>query len=157
MSFESQARAYKDFATNYALPVIYVASGNLSSTILFADLVAPITVVTKISLLSGADLELLNSLSWDQQAEADHLVLLKASKFLGMSQSGFSWAVAVARRTESEDGTCGWRGTIVGYDMGKRLAMKDELSIIVDKTIEGRATKNKPEGFNLQSGLMIRS
>jgi hypothetical protein len=149
MSFETQAQRYKEFATTYNLPVIYAASGNLTSTKLFAEMMAPTPVVTKSTLLSGADLELLNSLSFDQQAQVDHLMLLKASRFLGISESGLSWTIAAGRRTESESGTCGWRGTIVGLDIEQGFAMKDELSVVLGKLIDG-----KPERFNLFLGTM---
>lgn len=112
-------------------------------------MVLPTPVVTKTTLLSGADLELLNTLSWDQQAEVDHLVLLRASRFLGISESGFSWAVASARRTQTEAGTCGWRGTVVGASPTDGLAMQDDLSVIIGKVIDG-----KIERLNLNLGMM---
>ena len=132
MSYEEQALKYQQYASLYALPVIYAASGNLSSTELFTKAVYPTPVVTKSSLLSEEDLSVLRSMTWDQQAEVDYLVLLRASRFLGMTDSNFSWAVAVARRTEGELGSCG------GWEEGKEeiipepgIAFKDELSIIV--------------------------
>jgi len=124
----------------YSLPVIYVASGNLSSTILFSNLVAPTPVVTKYSLLSSRPDELarLKSLSWDQQAEVDYLVLLRSSRFLGMTDSNFSWAVAVARRAVGKEGSCGGeRGDgMMGVrkgdgENGVGVAFEDERSVIV--------------------------
>ena len=132
MSYEEQAAMYQLLANEYALPVIYVASGNLSSTQVFAEKVSPTPVVTKSSLLSDEDIVLLKSLSWDQQAQVDYLVLLRASGYLGMSDSNFSWAVAVARRAAGKRGTCGSR-----YDgeitLEKGIAFRDELSIIIGK------------------------
>jgi hypothetical protein len=133
MSYEEQATAYLRYAKIYQLPAIYVASGNASSIAIFMKAVSPLPVVTKSTLLSGEELSLLKSLSWDQQAQVDFLVLLRASQFLGMTDSNFSWAVAVARRTEARDGTCGtWRAE--GQDEAAPepgLALRDEFSIIV--------------------------
>lgn len=132
MSYEDQAAMYQKLAKEYALPVIYVASGNLSSTQIFAETVFPTPVVTKSSLLSGEELALLKSLTWDQQAQVDYLVLIRASRYLGMSDSNFSWAVAVARRAAGNIGTCG----VIGEEKlktEKSIALKDELSIIIGK------------------------
>ena len=127
MGYDDQAAMYQKHATLYALPAIYVASGNLSSTQMFSKAVSPTPVVTKTSLLSGEDLATLNSMSWDTQAEVDYLVLLRSSRFLGMSDSNFSWTVAVARRTIEQKGTCGvWQE---GLPPG--IALSDELSVVI--------------------------
>lgn len=140
LSYEDQSAAYQHFASLYALPVIYVASGNLTSIGLFSGLVAPTPVVTKYTLLASRpdELALLNSLSWDQQAEVDYLVLLRASRYLGMTDSNFSWAVAVARRALSKAGTCGGPAGngIVGFRVANGVgdagvAYEDERNVIV--------------------------
>lgn len=135
MTYEQQAALYTQYAKEYALPVIYVASGNLSSTELFTSSVSPTPVVTKQSLLSASSPDLLhalNALSWDQQAQVDYLVLLRASKFLGMTDSSFSWAVAVARRAVGREGTCR------AWDRGEEekvpeegIAFRDEFSVVI--------------------------
>ena len=134
MGYEMQAAIYQRLAIQYGLPAIYVASGNRSSTEIFAATVSPTPVVTKSSLLSGTNLELLESLSWDQQAQVDYLVLSRASRFLGMSDSTFSWAVALARRAVGQKGTCG----LLEKDESKvkaekGVALEDELSVIIGK------------------------
>jgi hypothetical protein len=130
MSYTKQSTLYKTYADSYALPVIYIATGNLPSARTFAKTTSPTPVVTKTDLLSEAELALLNSLSWDQQAQVDYLVLLRATRFLGMSDSNFSWAVAVARRAV-EEGTC--VGIERGLGADGTVAMRDELSVVVGK------------------------
>ncbi len=132
MGYEEQAILYQQYATLYSLPVIYIASGNLSSTEIFTKAVSPTAVVTKTSLLSGEDLSALQSMSWDRQAEVDYLVLLRASRFLGMSDSSFSWAVAIARRADGQEGTCGaWQQGKAETVPEPRIALKDEFSVII--------------------------
>jgi hypothetical protein len=134
MSYEQQAAMYQQLAIQQALPVIYVASGNRSSIEIFSAAITPTPVVTKATLLKGADLELMESMTWDQQAQIDYLVLLRASKFLGMSQSTFSWAVALARRAVGKQGTCGVLEKDEPNVKAERgIALRDELSIIIGK------------------------
>jgi hypothetical protein len=115
------------------LPLIYLASGNVSSSSLFSAEIRKISsapIVTKASLLSGADREELENMTWDQQALVEYLILLRASYFLGMGESSFSWLVAVRRRIESRAGTCGWRtGLWTGYLKG--AAIQDEFSDVL--------------------------
>ena len=133
MTFENQSTQYLQYIHEYALPVVYVASGNESSISTFAKATFPTPVVTKASLLAGKDLALLQSLSWDVQGEVDHLVLLRCSRFLGMTDSSFSWAVAVARRANtSTDGTCDtWRKGVAEVAPEEGLALKDNFSVII--------------------------
>jgi hypothetical protein len=124
-------RASPQFAS---VPIIYVASGNLTSTSLFSTaattLTPPIPVITKHDLLEGDDAAALAELSWDQQALVDYLVLLRSSFFMGMAESSFAWAVAVRRRVTSEHGTCGVRtGLWSGYLWGS--ALRDEFSDVM--------------------------
>ncbi|EJT78879.1 hypothetical protein GGTG_03973 [Gaeumannomyces tritici R3-111a-1] len=60
-----------------------------------------VTVVTKLDLLQGDDLALLQSLTFDQQALVDFLVMFKASAFMGVAHSSFSWNVALRRHEMS--------------------------------------------------------
>ena len=106
-SYETQSELNLRYAVEFQFPAIYIASGNLSSISMFAERVAPTPVATKFTLLLGADLMLLQSLSWDQQGQVDNLVLQKASQFLGITDSSFSWGVAAARHAMSSGGTCG--------------------------------------------------
>lgn len=135
MTFEQQAEMYSHYIREYAPRAVYVASGNESSTALFTQIISPTPVVTKTSLLSGADLEQLNNMSWDQQAEVDYLVMMRASIFLGMSDSSFSFAAALARRAQqTREGTCGlWRNGFAETSPREGVALGDELSVIVGK------------------------
>ena len=93
-----------------ALPIIYIASGNITSIQSFSKevqtLPKPMPVITKRDLLSGADLAELDSLTWDQQALVDLLVLNRGAFFMGMADSSFAWTISHGRRRYSEKGTC---------------------------------------------------
>ncbi|KAG0645609.1 hypothetical protein D0Z07_8526 [Hyphodiscus hymeniophilus] len=135
LPFEKQVRLYKAEITKHNPPVVYVASGNLTSVNLFASSLGTIPVVTKDQLLTGDDLDLMNSLSWDQQAEVDLQVLLKSSYFLGMTDSSFSWAISNARRSIGKRGTCSDEERENGPPKPalKGVAYKDELSAIIGR------------------------
>lgn len=135
---------YLRYARQFNLPVIYVASGNLSSIAMFAKSIAPTPVVTKFMLLSGDDLMLLQSLSWDQQGQVDYLVLQKASQFLGLTDSSFSWGVAATRHALSTGGTCGKESSRRRWIKReeKDISFRDDYTIIV-------GGKNKLD-FNVQ-------
>jgi hypothetical protein len=100
---------------------------------MFAERVAPTPVATKFTLLSGADLMLLQSLSWDQQGQVDYLVLQKASQFLGITDSSFSWGVAAARHAMSRGGTCGKQegSRRLVRRQEKDISFRDDLTVIV--------------------------
>lgn len=118
-----------DFITS--LPVIYVASGNATSIADFSieadSLIQPKTILTKHDLLSGDDLAKLTSLTWDQQALVDLLVLSRSGFFMGMADSTFAWTIALDRRKTSREGSCGirksnWKSHLWG------TALRDEFS-----------------------------
>lgn len=142
MSYEVQSTAYHKHLDTYSLPVAYIATGDQEHLKNFTALIAPIPVATKYALLEDRPIELaeLQSLTWDQQAQVDHLVLLRARKFLGTTESSFSWAIAGARRASSKDGTCGGPNMdgIVGYKKGDGkddigIAFEDQTSLIIGK------------------------
>ncbi|KAH8602693.1 hypothetical protein B0O99DRAFT_531841 [Bisporella sp. PMI_857] len=114
-----------------SLPVIYVASGNATSIRDFStelqSLPAPRPVITKQDLLSGDDLAELQSLTWDQQALVDLLVLKRSAFFMGMADSSFAWMISNGRRKYSRGGTCQWPS---GYWKSKiwGTAFEDEFS-----------------------------
>ncbi|KAK7748165.1 hypothetical protein SLS53_001420 [Cytospora paraplurivora] len=101
--YRSQVDVYLKQAPRSEPAVIYVASGDHAETARFAADAARVpapgnyTVVTKSDLLSGADLEALEALTFDQQALVDYLVLLKASDFAGVAHSSFAWSIALKR------------------------------------------------------------
>lgn len=108
-SFEDQTAAYLAKATTLSPPLkyAYLATGNATEAAKFASLAQSqqaLHVVTKQELLSKSPdlLGQLNSLSWDQHALVDFIVLLHADYFLGVSPSSFSMNVALKRHLKEE-------------------------------------------------------
>ncbi|KAK9414055.1 hypothetical protein SUNI508_11381 [Seiridium unicorne] len=116
------------------LNVVYVASGNRTVVDLFDKYLNKrlaaeshsdrknVTVVTKHDLLRGADLQQLNSLTFDQQALVDFLMMFKASSFMGVAHSSFPWNVALRRHELSKYREYGNEGSDL---------LRDEYSIIM--------------------------
>lgn len=138
ITYDDQANYYlgriesSDFLSS--LPIIYIASGNSSSVSDFGTktrtLPHPPRIVTKNDLLSAADLKELESLTWDQQALVDFLVLSRSAYFMGMADSSFAWTIAVARRKTTDVGTCRfpagfWKSKVWG------TALRDEFSDLI--------------------------
>ncbi|KAL3417477.1 hypothetical protein PVAG01_10487 [Phlyctema vagabunda] len=134
VSYEYQAAQYSKLINEYHPPVVYAASGNLSSIDLFADVVAPIPVVTKFTLLSGKnELAELEAMTWDQQALVDSFVLERSAHFMGMNASSYSWKIALSRRKFGSRGTCLGKN-YTEYDERdhkEEIVFQDELSVIV--------------------------
>ncbi|TVY81000.1 hypothetical protein LSUE1_G004211 [Lachnellula suecica] len=95
------------------LEVVYVASGNDTVVDIFANELSKrlagnsgsqknVTVVTKHDLLQGSDWKWLDSLTFDQQALVDFLMMFKASTFMGVAHSSFPWNVALRRHELSK-------------------------------------------------------
>ena len=122
--YDMQAGAYLAQATLHNLSTIYVASGNVPDILRFRSDAAlqNCTVVAKEDLLSGADLDGLRRLTWDQQALVDFEVLSKSSQFGGIEQSSFAWKIAIKRHLLSK--TESVRGL---------RAFEDDLSVIYGK------------------------
>jgi len=108
--YKTQSAEYLRIIRSRSPLAVYAASGDDISLELFthdADaLTPPVPIVTKWDLLSREDLELLDTLTWDQQAIVDFLILQKASYFAGITESSFAWGIAYARQVVSENGTC---------------------------------------------------
>lgn len=124
-SYAAQAQFYLDQAPLSDPRVIYAASGDpddIAKLKVDAETIN-MNVTTKYDLLVGKDLEVLNNLTWDQQAMVDFLILLKASDFGGVSQSAFAWNVTLKRHLESE--------TMDYLDGGR--ALDDEYSTLFGK------------------------
>lgn len=84
-------------------------------------------MVAKAELLQGSEKKELEALTWDQQALVDYLVLEKAGRFAGVSDSSFSWGIAYARQVVSrEAGTC----KSVRKGLGEGVQFRDELSTV---------------------------
>ncbi|KAH6714165.1 hypothetical protein BKA61DRAFT_674777 [Leptodontidium sp. MPI-SDFR-AT-0119] len=142
LGYEDQADYYIERirASEYlsSLPLMYIASGNATSVTDFSSLqedslVQPKHVITKHDLLSGAaEAAELASLTWDQQALVDYLILTRSGFFMGMADSSFAWTIAVNRRKSTRAGTCGfpagwWKGKILG------AALRDDFSDLLGK------------------------
>lgn len=130
---EDQFAAQFDHIARTGLRVVYVASGNQTVVDIFEDklnkesnvtqiLGGPVSVVTKYDLLSGPDRERLKSLTFDQQALVDFLMMFKASAFMGVAHSSFPWNVALRRHELS--------GYPAYTNEGSDL-LRDEYSVIM--------------------------
>ena len=139
ISHEQQAAAYLDYINSTSLRVIYAASGNKTSLELFAEaasaLSPPATVLTKWDLLSEEDVALLNSLTWDQQALVDYLILERSSKFAGVSESSFSWGIAYKRQLFSNFAPCTLDSTKEMTD-DDGIVYQDNLSKVCGRQID---------------------
>lgn len=104
-TYEEQEEGYIRKAGEVGLQVGYLASGNLSEAHKFmssAKQKLGMVFATKDDLLDGADLEELHSLSWDQQALVDFIVLTAADYFTGNGRSTFSMSVTKKRHLKSD-------------------------------------------------------
>ncbi|KAK7706897.1 hypothetical protein SLS63_013841 [Diaporthe eres] len=126
---EEQFREQFENLARTGLRVVYVASGDQSVVDLFrerlkaSDLVkGDVDVVTKYDLLRGPDHERLDSLTFDQQALVDFMIMFKASAFMGVAHSSFPWNVALRRHEISKYAAFGNEGSDL---------LRDEYSIIM--------------------------
>jgi hypothetical protein len=105
-SYDVQASGYLREAGRQGFKggTAYLASGSDTEIQKFtkhAQEEIDLRVLTKHNLLEGKDLEKLQSLSWDQQALVDFVVLLESDYFLGVSPSSFSINVALKRHLQT--------------------------------------------------------
>lgn len=120
MGFDEQMGRYIEECHKLNITVMYLASGDQDETEKARVLGAAggIFVFNKYSLLEGQSLERLMSLTFDQQALVDYLILLRATKFVGVDSSSFSANLAIARHDTLNDFTY-WTD------------FEDELSILI--------------------------
>lgn len=101
--YDTQADGYMKAAMKHGgLKHAYIATGSVTEGQRFAQLAEEeigMRVKAKTDLLTGANLERLNRLTWDQQALVDFLVLSKSSHFTGCSFSSFAMNIAFKRHT----------------------------------------------------------
>jgi len=140
-SYESQSHRYLSLASSLPYMHIYIASGNATSVALFsasaAKLSPPRVVISKESLLAGPDLQEMQSLTWDQLALIDYVMLEHAAFFAGVAESSFSWNVAAKRRALA----AGAVGFCERMEVPAELVWKDEWSLIYgmdDTTFGGK-------------------
>lgn len=142
-TYEEQKSHILQVAHKARMPVLYVASGNVTSTAMLAAEAAKLHIptVTKHDLLTIEELDSLKALSWDQQALVDWLILERSSLFCGIAESSFSWNMAVRRRVMSVGGSCAHRegkvkwgaenhGKLVDLE-GVQEVYKDEYSDLI--------------------------
>lgn len=100
-NFKTQSTGYLEQAQKHNLKHAYLACGDQREAKRFRELALnqtnPVHVATKMTLLKGDDLKQLKSLSWDQQALVDFLVLSKSTHFTGCSFSSFAMNIAFKR------------------------------------------------------------
>ncbi len=146
-SYEEQAAAYLEYINSTSLRVVYAASGNTTSLDLFAKeasaLSPPAQIVTKWDLLHDEDIALLKSLTWDQEALVDFLILEKSSKFAGVSESSFSWGLAYARQMFSDTSPCTGNSSEELYNEDS-VVYKDNISEIYGRPKEWHVDKLWP-------------
>ncbi|KAH8600234.1 hypothetical protein B0O99DRAFT_536811 [Bisporella sp. PMI_857] len=128
-SFEKQSEQYLRLASSLPYSLIYLASGNGTSISQFREEAKNMTVVVKEDLLPENGLEKLRSLTWDQAALVDYLILRQAGFFAGLTESSFSWNVAGARTAikAGVEGVCGNQEAT----FAEGVAWQDEWSLII--------------------------
>lgn len=106
-NYEAQSKLFLGHAMRKNLSLIYVASAHgpeIPRFILDAN-ADEIEATSKLDLLKSEDREHLLSLTLDQQAMVDFLVMTKVSEFIGMGYDSFSWSVALRRHEYLKKGT----------------------------------------------------
>ncbi|KAH8898951.1 hypothetical protein GQ53DRAFT_878257 [Thozetella sp. PMI_491] len=105
--FEEQSSAYLTKLGSLGFQYAYLATGNDTEAAKFAGEAFKkhgIKIATKHTLLAdhSKEYELLQSLTWDQQALVDFVTLLESSYFVGVSPSSFSMNVALKRHLQKD-------------------------------------------------------
>lgn len=129
----AQFEAHYAHVARTGLRTVYVASGNQTATALFAARLRArfagagrgrrgVTVVTKHDLLQGEDRQRLDNMTFDQQALVDFVMLSKASAFMGVAHSSYSWNIALRRHELSRYAAFGNNGSDL---------LQDEYSVIM--------------------------
>lgn len=113
-SYETQCMKIREELQRHNLSNLYVASGNQSQVELLhtdlSDLRIPINsthnstvqIYQKWDLFDYTDKEFISHLTWDQLGLVDMNILFRSSKFIGVSESSFSWAIALERHDWSQ-------------------------------------------------------
>jgi hypothetical protein len=105
-SFDNQTAVYLRAASDRHFTAGYLATGNETEAAKFGKEAAQqmLRIVTKQDLVRDDEhlAKQLMSLSWDQQALIDFLVLLDSDYFVGVNPSSFSMNVALKRHLQAE-------------------------------------------------------
>ncbi|KAI3396151.1 hypothetical protein diail_414 [Diaporthe ilicicola] len=112
-SFDKQAEQIRLQLELHQLGALYVATGTASDVDrLRADLsgvrvrvndthTTGVRVLQKWDILDEADVMILDTLTWDQMALVDLDIMLRASRFVGIWESSWSWTIALKRHAWS--------------------------------------------------------
>jgi len=129
--YEEQSQAYLSAATTHNLSVIYVASGSPPDILRFTDTAALLgMVVTTKNVVLENDPEFahalaeMQSLTWDQQALIDYLVLLRSSHFGGTWASSFAWNIAFRRHVAVGHGI--WKPSQAAENEGRDIKVRGD-------------------------------
>ena len=114
-SFATQSQNIRQQVEINQLGAVYVATGTASDVDkLRKDLAdvrvkvndthttTGVQVLQKWDILDEADVMILDELSWDQMALVDLDIMLRASRFVGIWESSWSWTIALKRHAWSE-------------------------------------------------------
>lgn len=120
-AFGPQKDAAFDIAHKEQLKHIYVASGQKDHLRQLAiDAAARgLSVLTKEDVLDKHDLDTLHSLSWDQQALVDYIILRHSTYFQGVSLSSFTFSLAYMRHLDIAQEQYLWPGDARNHIIGK--------------------------------------
>jgi len=106
-NFSAQTDAYIESALEHNIRIMYVATGDAADLARFklkaATHLPAVNLTSKLDLLPPHDLEMLKSLTWDQQALVDYEVLQRCSIFGGFVKSSFSYNIAMTRSEWSDE------------------------------------------------------
>lgn len=109
--YDTQEANYMSSANKTNAKLIYLTTGAPEDAKRFTKTAKTngMTVISKDLLLKGKDFKeerkALEKMTWDQRALIDFEVLLRASYFVGMFESSFSWNVALRRHVAVGKGT----------------------------------------------------
>lgn len=137
-SFETQATHVRDTAIAAGLSAVYVATGTASDAArlsrFLADVMIPVKNVggnetaepqtsgvrvwQKWDFMDDQDLMVMDSLTWDQMALIDLDIMLRASRFVGIWESSWSWTIALKRHAWSKEDPYDYERHPITYEDG---------------------------------------
>jgi hypothetical protein len=141
-NYETQAGIYIAEIVDKQIPLVYVATGDTGDnvTALAARLRDfDITTILKNDVLDGQDLTAMRRLTWDQRALVDYEIMLRCGLMLGLSDSAFSWNLAMRRanayRSHGEAPPVEQRGDIQYQDRFSTLFGRSDFGKVYRATI----------------------
>jgi hypothetical protein len=141
-NYETQADSYVTEVIDNQMPVVYVATGDTGENV--AALAArlrdhDVTTIVKNDILDGQDLSTMRRLTWDQRALVDYEIMLHCGLMLGLSDSAFSWNLAMRRanayRSHGEPPPVEQRGDVQWQDRFSTLFGRSDYGSVFRATI----------------------